>query len=51
MGDKVSLYNTVGQLVTEQKVVQNKANMQVAHLPIGVYVVKTAGQVAKVVIR
>jgi Secretion system C-terminal sorting domain len=51
MGDKVSLYNTVGQLVTEQKVMQNKATLQVAHLPIGVYVVKTAGQVAKVVIR
>jgi Secretion system C-terminal sorting domain len=51
MGDKVSLYNTVGQLVAEQKVVQNKAELQVAHLPKGLYVVKTAGQVAKVVIR
>jgi hypothetical protein len=51
MGDKVSLYNTVGQLVAEQKVVQNKAELQVAHLPKGLYVVKTAGQVAKVVIQ
>jgi Secretion system C-terminal sorting domain len=50
-GDKVGLYNAVGQLVAEQKVVQNKATMQVGHLPKGVYVVKTAGQVAKVVIR
>jgi Secretion system C-terminal sorting domain len=51
IGDKVGLYNTVGQLVAEQKVVQNKVSMQVGHLPKGVYVVKTAGQVAKVVIR
>jgi hypothetical protein len=51
MGDKVGLYNTVGQLVAEQKVMQNKATIQVGHLPKGVYVVKTAGQVAKVVIR
>jgi Secretion system C-terminal sorting domain len=50
-GDKVGLYNTVGQLVAEQKVMQNKAELQVAHLPKGLYVVKTAGQVAKVVIR
>jgi Secretion system C-terminal sorting domain len=51
MGDKVGLYNAVGQLVEEQKVMQNKATMQVGHLPKGVYVVKTAGQVAKVVIQ
>jgi Secretion system C-terminal sorting domain len=50
-GDKVGLYNAVGQLVAEQKVMQNKATIQVGHLPKGVYVVKTAGQVAKVVIR
>jgi hypothetical protein len=51
MGDKVGLYNAVGQLVAEQKVVQNKATVQVAHLPKGVYVVKTVGQIAKVVLR
>jgi Secretion system C-terminal sorting domain len=51
VGSKVGLYNAVGQLVAEQKVVQNKATIQVAHLPKGVYVVKTVGQIAKVVIR
>jgi Secretion system C-terminal sorting domain len=50
-GDKVGLYNTVGQLVLVQNAVQNKVSMQVGHLPKGVYVVKTVGQIAKVVIR
>jgi Secretion system C-terminal sorting domain len=50
-GDKVGLYNTVGQLVLVQNAVQNKVSMQVGHLPKGVYVVKAGGQVGRLLLK
>jgi Secretion system C-terminal sorting domain len=50
-GQQVYLYNAVGTLVATKNIAQNKAVLQVGHLPKGLYVVKTAGQVCKVVLR
>jgi hypothetical protein len=51
IGQQVFLYNAVGAFVAKQQVMQNKAVLQVGHLTKGVYVVKTAGQVGKVVVQ
>jgi hypothetical protein len=50
-GQQVYLYNAVGTLVATQNITQSKAVLQVGHLPKGLYVAKTAGQVCKVVLR
>jgi Secretion system C-terminal sorting domain len=49
IGDKVYLYNAVGAVVLEQNVVQNKATIDVAYLPKGLYFVKDKSRVVKVV--
>jgi hypothetical protein len=51
VGQQVYLYNAVGTLVATQHITQSKAILQVGHLPKGLYVVKTAGQVCKVVLQ
>jgi Secretion system C-terminal sorting domain len=49
VGDKVGLYNAIGQLVLEQAVVQNKAVVNVSSLPSGLYFVKDKSRVVKFV--
>jgi Secretion system C-terminal sorting domain len=49
VGNKVGVYNAVGQLVMEQKGIQNKAIVDVTSLPKGLYLVKDKTNVVKLI--
>jgi Secretion system C-terminal sorting domain len=49
LGEKVYIYNAVGQLILTQAIKNNQAKCNVAHLANGMYVIKTKTQVGKFV--
>jgi hypothetical protein len=51
IGNTVSLVNVLGQVVHTQAVINNNAQFNVAHLPRGLYSIKSTTQVCKVVLE
>jgi hypothetical protein len=51
IGNTVSLVNVLGQVVHTQVVINNNAQFNVAHLPRGLYSIKSTTQVCKVVLE
>jgi hypothetical protein len=51
IGNTVSIVNVLGQVVHTQAVINNNAQFNVAHLPRGLYSIKSTTQVCKVVLE
>jgi Secretion system C-terminal sorting domain len=49
IGDKVYMYNAIGELVVAQQVVHSRAEIQIGHLPKGLYFVQDKTRMVKLI--